>query len=102
MIGTHVGPFTVVGPLGEGGMGKVYLAEHAVLKTQRAVKFLAPQLTQNAVLVRRFVNEARAAAKLQHRNLIQVHDVGQLATGAWFMVLDYLDGATLGHRMASH
>ncbi|MEO7733638.1 MAG: serine/threonine-protein kinase, partial [Kofleriaceae bacterium] len=102
MIGTHVGPFTVVGPLGEGGMGKVYLAEHAVLKTQRAVKFLSPQLTENAVLVRRFVNEARAAARLQHRNLIQVHDVGQLATGAWFMVLDYLDGATLGRLMASH
>jgi len=102
MIGTHVGPFTVVGPLGEGGMGKVYLAEHAVLKTQRAVKFLSPQLTENAVLVRRFVNEARAAAKLQHRNLIQVHDVGQLETGAWFMVLDYLDGATLGRLIASH
>ena len=101
MIGTQVGPFTMIRRLGEGGMGSVYLAEHTVLKTRRAVKFLSPQLTQNAQLVRRFVNEARAAATLHHRNLIQVHDVGQLPGGAWFMVLDYLDGHTLGRLMAT-
>jgi len=102
MIGTQVGPFTIVCPLGEGGMASVYLAEHAVLKTRRAVKFLSPQLTQNPLQVRRFVNEARAAAQLHHRNLIQVHDVGPLPSGAWFMVLDYLDGHTLGRFMAQH
>ena len=100
MIGTQVGPFTIVCPLGDGGMASVYLAEHAVLKTRRAVKFLSPPLTQNPLLVHRFVNEARAAAQLHHRNLIQVHDVGQLPSGAWFMVLDYLDGHTLGRFMA--
>jgi eukaryotic-like serine/threonine-protein kinase len=102
MIGTRVGPFAILRPLGEGGMGKVYLAEHTVLKTRRAVKVLSPQLTQNELLVRRFINEARAAARLHHRNLIQVHDVGQLPGGAWFMVLDYLDGNTLGRTMAAH
>src|SRR5688572_6953374 len=100
MTGTQVGPFTIVRPLGEGAMGSVYLAEHTVLRTRRAVKFLSPQLTRNEQLVPRFVNEARAAATLHHRNLIQVHDVGQLPNGAWFMVLDYLDGHTLGRFMA--
>src|SRR5882762_8289561 len=102
MIGTRVGPFVILRLLGKGGMGRVYLAEHIVLKTRRAVKVLSPQLTQDELLVRRFINEARAAARLHHRNLIQVHDVGQLPSGAWFMVLDWLDGDTLGRVMAAH
>jgi len=102
MIGTRVGPLVIERLLGEGSMGKVYVAEHSMLKTHRVVKLLAPQLTQDVWLVRRFVNEARAVAKLHHRNLIQVHDVGQLPSGAWFMVLDYLDGDTLGRYMATH
>jgi eukaryotic-like serine/threonine-protein kinase len=102
LIGTRVGPLVIERLLGEGSMGKVYVAEHPMLKTRRVVKLLAPQLTQNVWLVRRFVNEARAVARLHHRNLIQVHDVGQLPNGAWFMVLDYLDGDTLGRYMATH
>jgi len=102
MIGTQVGPFTVLCPLGESGMGSAYLAEHAVLKTRRAVKFLSPQLTQDPLRVRRFVHEARAAARLHHPNLIQVHDVGQLPSGAWFILFDYLDGQTLGRFLARH
>lgn len=102
MIGAQVGPFTIVCPLGERGAATMYLAEHAVLKTRRAVKFLPPQRAQDARAVQRFVDEARAAARLHHRNLIQVHDVGQLASGAWFMVLDHLDGGTLARWMADH
>jgi eukaryotic-like serine/threonine-protein kinase len=69
-------------------MGKVFLAEHAVLKSRRAIKLLLPELTRSAAIVQRFVNEARAAARLHgpdgqfHRNLIQVHDIGQLPDGA--------------------
>jgi serine/threonine protein kinase len=102
IIGTRVGPLTIVRLLGAGSMSKVYVAEHAVLKTRRAVKFLSSPLTQDGLLVRRFVNEARAVAKLHHRNLIQVHDVGQTPSGAWFMVLDHLEGETLGGYMATH
>jgi len=101
LIGAPVGPFTIVRRIGEGGMARVYLAEHAVLHTRRAVKVLSPRLSHHALLVRRFVNEARAAARLHHRNLIEVHDVGQLACGAWFMVLDYLEGETLARFLAS-
>ena len=102
MIGARVGPLMLVRLLGEGGTGRVYVGEHTVLQAQRAVKILAPPLTQDALFVRRFVNEARAIARLCHRNLIQVHDVGQLPSGEWFMVLDYLDGRTLGDYMTAH
>jgi len=101
MIGARVGPLTLVRLLGEGRTGRVYVGEHAVLQTLRAVRFLSPPLTQDALFVRRFVNEARAIARLCHRNLIQVHDVGQLPGGEWFMVLDYLDGQTLGNYMTA-
>ena len=99
MIGARVGPLTLVRLLGEGATGRVYVGEHTVLQALRAVKLLSPPLTQDAVFVRRFVNEARAIARLCHRNLIQVHDIGQLPSGEWFMVLDYLDGQTLGCYM---
>lgn len=84
-------------------MGSVYLAEHVVLKKQRALKVLRPEWTQNQHIVHRFINEARAAASLEHRNIIAVHDFGKLGDGnAWFMIMDYLDGATLSQMMASH
>jgi serine/threonine protein kinase len=95
MIGTQVGQFVIQRLLGTGGMGTVYLAEHALLKTPRAVKVLLPEWTKSKIIVQRFVNEARAAAAIRHRNIIVVHDVGQLPSGQWFIVLDYVEGQTL-------
>src|SRR5690349_15520246 len=92
LIGAQVGPLTIVGyhpvwaawaaPATSADVGQdraVYLAEHTVLKTRRAVKIAPSQLTHNPLALRRFVHDARAAARLRHRNLIQLHDVGQLA-----------------------
>jgi serine/threonine protein kinase len=101
MIGTKIGPYVLLRLLGSGGMGHVYLAEHVVLKDLHAVKILDAQLTQNPQIVTRFVNEARAAARLRHRNLIRVHHIDQAPNGAWYMVLDYLEGATLHHYMSA-
>src|SRR5262245_7112448 len=102
MIGTQVGPYVLQKLLGAGGMGQVYLAEHTVLRDLHAIKFLDPALTQNPQIVTRFVNEARAAAKLRHRNLIRVHHIDRVANdGPWYMVLDYLDGTTLAGFMAT-
>ena len=95
MIGTQVGQFVIQRLLGTGGMGTVYLAEHALLKTPRAVKVLLPEWTTSEIIVQRFVNEARAAAAIRHRNIIVVHDIGQLPSGQWFIVLDYVEGQTL-------
>ena len=79
--------------LGAGGMGVVYLAEHALLGTPRVVKLLLPEWTQHPTVVQRFVNEARAAAAIQHRNIIQIHDCAQLPDGRWYIVMDYVQWA---------
>jgi serine/threonine protein kinase len=100
--GSQIGPFVVLRLLGKGGMGSVYLAEHSLMKDLHAIKILDPQLTQNPAIVTRFVNEARAAARLRHRNLVRVHNIERLPDGGpWFMVLDYLDGSTLARFMAA-
>jgi tRNA A-37 threonylcarbamoyl transferase component Bud32 len=101
MIGTRIGPFVVKDKLGEGGMGAVFLAEHTVLDTTRVIKLLLPELTRNQTVVQRFINEARAAAAIQHRNIIAVHDVGQLPGGDWYIVMDHLPGGTLRALLAA-
>ena len=102
MIGAKIGQLTVKGKLGEGGMGAVYYAEHELLHLRRVVKVLLPQWTQSELLVQRFINEARAAAAIRHRHIIQVHDCGQLADGTWYIVMDYLEGQTLGRFGGAH
>jgi serine/threonine protein kinase len=99
-VGTEVGGYTLVCPIGEAGEVVAYLAAHAVLSTLRVVKLLPPELTCDARALQRFVTEARAAVGAQHRNLIAVHDVGALADGAWFVVLDHPAGGTLGQWIA--
>lgn len=101
LIGTHVGAVTLVRRLSECAICRVYLAEDTATGAQRTVKVLSRHLTHNAVLVQRFVADVRGAGRLRHRNVISVHDVGQLPTGAWFMVCDYLDGQTLGRFIAA-
>jgi len=101
MIGARIGQLVVTHLLGEGGMGAVYAAEHEILRTRRAIKVLLPEWTQNAMVVQRFVNEARAAASIQHRNIIAIHDCGQLASGSWYIVMDHLAGSTLSRFRTS-
>ncbi len=96
MIGTQVGQLVIRRQLGAGGMGVVYLAEHTLLGTPRVIKLLLPEWTQHASVVQRFVNEARAAAAIQHRNIIQIHDCAQLPDGRWYIVMDFLQGGALG------
>src|SRR4051812_47655374 len=102
LIGAQVGAFTIVCPLAEGRRGAMYLAEHPVLNTRRAVRVLSPALAQDPRVRQRFVDAARAAARVRHRNLVQVHDVGPLAGGAWFVMLDHIDGGTLDRQIADH
>src|SRR5262245_14637691 len=95
LIGVQVGAFTIVCPLGDAARGPMYLAEHPVLGTRRAVRVLLPPRAEDPRAVQRFVDAARTAARVPHRNLVQVHDVGPLAGGGWFMLLDHVDGGTL-------
>ena len=74
--GHPFGNYRIVRLLGEGGFGEVYLAENPLIDRRAAVKVLHTALAQDAELVRRFLNEARAASAIRHRNIIEVFDAG--------------------------
>jgi serine/threonine-protein kinase len=91
-----VGKYRVERVLGIGGMGVVVAATHIDLDQRVALKFLLPDLTQNAEAVERFLREARAAVKLRSDHVAKVLDVGKLETGAPYIVMEYLEGSDLG------
>lgn len=101
MIGEKIGHYTIQQKLGEGGMGVVYVGEHDVMRKRAAIKVLLPQWTQNAMIVQRFTNEAIAMGALDHPNIVNVNDCGQLANGSWYIAMEYLEGGTLGRFCAS-
>ncbi|HEV2763665.1 MAG TPA: serine/threonine-protein kinase, partial [Pyrinomonadaceae bacterium] len=83
--------------LGRGGMGAVYEATHLKLRSRVALKILGAQMFGDATALRRFEREARALARLgQHPNIVAVHDYGELQTGGAFLVMDLIEGETLG------
>jgi serine/threonine-protein kinase len=83
-------------PLGQGAMGVVYKARHLVLGTAACIKVLQGELTRRPDVVQRFVNEAIAAAGLKHDHIVGVSDCAQTAEGTWYIVLEYLEGLSLG------
>ena len=94
--GMHVGPYLVVEPLGRGGMGLVYEVEHEVLKRRFAMKVLdSAVLRRDPLSSRRFVREARAAARVQHPGIVGVSDFGTLPDGRPYLVMDFVQGRTI-------
>lgn len=102
MIGTRIGSYEITQQLGQGGMGAVYLAEHARIRTRKVVKVLLPEYSQNEQIVRRFENEAHAAARLNHRNIIKIDDFGRLERGQWYLLMPFLEGSPLDAFLESH
>ncbi len=94
LTGQTLGDFHVLRRLGEGGMGQVYLAEQLSLKRRVALKLLRGELANNETSRKRFEVEAKAVAKLNHANIVQVYAVGEHA-GQRYMVLEYVDGRNL-------
>jgi hypothetical protein len=92
--------YKILRPLGKGGMGAVFLAEHAVMRRQVAVKILPPDRAKNTVDLERFYREGRAAARLDHPNIVHVFDIAE-AGGVHFMVMEYVPGVTLQEMMDS-
>src|SRR5512132_4650898 len=85
--------------LGRGGMGAVYLATHMGTDRYVALKLIAPQFMRNPEFVERFKREARAAGRLRHPNVVDVTDFGFSRVKAGqvaYLVMEYLDGCTLG------
>ena len=98
MIGKQVAHYTVLRKIGEGGMGKVYLAEDAKLKRNVALKFLPEHLEEGEVARRRFIREARSAAALDHPFICHIHEVGEV-DGIDFIAMEYVEGETLRDRL---
>jgi len=91
--------YKIVGVLGEGGMGAVYVAEHLLIGRKVALKRLHPELASDAKSVARFQREARAAAATGHENIVEILDLGFAEDGAPFLVMEYLRGHSLATRL---
>ncbi|HEX4339688.1 MAG TPA: protein kinase [Polyangiaceae bacterium] len=89
------GRYRVERLLGEGGMGRVYLAQHVLMKKPVALKVLHPEMTAIPEIVARFEREAVAAARIDHANVAQAMDFGRLDDGSLYFVLEYVDGRSL-------
>src|SRR5262245_11218930 len=97
-VGTQLDPYRILGPLGAGGMGEVYLAEDTRLGRKIALKLLPIKFAADAERVRRFVQEAKAAGALDHPNILVVHDIGT-HDGSPYSVSELLEGDTLRDRL---
>src|SRR5262245_24146803 len=86
--------------LGEGGMGAVYLAEHTHMRKRVALKLLHPEMGGNEEVLARFKREAEAAAHIEHPNVAAATDFGQTEDGAFFLVLEYVEGTSLREAIA--
>jgi len=98
LLGQTLGSFRVVSLLGEGGMGRVYLAEHVLIGRRAAIKVLAAEIAENEDFVSRFFTEARAVNDIRHPNIVEVTDFGTFGKLP-YIVMELLDGETLEARL---
>lgn len=96
------GAVRLVKKLGEGGMGSVWVADHLALRTQVAVKFLAPHMAQDAAAAARFRREATAAARVKSPHIVQIFDHGTSADFGPYIVMELLDGETVSDFVRRH
>ena len=98
LVGQEIGRYRILGVLGEGGMGKVYLALNVSLGKKVALKFLPPEFARDTNRVQRFEREARFASAPDHPNVCVVHEIGQTDDGSRFIAMEYVDGMNLRER----
>src|ERR1700691_849740 len=96
--GTILGPYQILAPLGAGGMGEVYRARDTRLQRDVAIKVLPESFARDAERLRRFEQEARAVAALNHPNILAVHDIGA-QDGTHYIVTELLDGRSLREQL---
>ena len=94
------GKYKVTRELGRGGMAAVYEVEHVHIGKRVAVKVLAAELANSAIVIERFIREARAAASVKSPYIVEVYDSGRLDDGRPFIAMELLEGESLYDRMA--
>ncbi|MCB9560704.1 MAG: serine/threonine protein kinase [Kofleriaceae bacterium] len=99
LLGATIGRWRVARVLGEGGMGKVYLAVQPAIGSRVAIKVLSEACARDRDLVERFFAEARAVNLIRHEHIIAVLDLAWLDDGRPYIVMEFVDGATLGARV---
>src|SRR5437764_11406390 len=87
--------YQILSLIGEGGMGRVYLAEHVRMGRRSAVKVINPALATTSDAISRFNREAANACKINNPNVAQVYDFGEMADGTLYLAMEYIEGETL-------
>ncbi len=95
ILGTTLGSFKVTKVIGRGGMGTVYLGEHAVIGSRVAIKVLQERLASDENLVARFYAEARAVNMIGHENIVNIFDMNVAGPNRYYLVMEYLEGKPL-------
>ena len=94
-LGQILGSYRIDAPIGEGGMGKVYLAEHVKLGRRVALKLLRPEYAVKRDAVSRFFKEAQAVNKIRHENIVDITDFVEMDTGETYIIMELLEGDDL-------
>jgi serine/threonine-protein kinase len=97
--GYKVDRYILLDLIGQGGMGRVYLARDTRLNRRVALKILSPERMNNPRAIARFQREARVGAQLQHENLVRIYDFGE-SNGRYYLVMEYIEGKTIGTLLA--
>jgi len=98
--GQKIGHYTILCPLGSGGMGQIYLADDLKLRRKIALKLISRQFASDPQRVQRFEQEALAASALNHPNICVIHELGRTESGRHFIAMEYIQGITLRDQLS--
>jgi serine/threonine-protein kinase len=98
----QLGQYKLCRPIGSGGMGEVFLAEHQMMKRPVAIKLIRPSKAADKQALARFEREVRSTAKLSHWNTIEIFDYGRTEDGTFYYVMEYLPGLSLSDLVEKH